>query len=373
MNVLAWDTETTTHSKGHPFDPRNKLVCWSYAYDDVATAVQWPDKHNCWELLEQANLMVGFNFKFDLQWIVKEGITYNPTKVWDVQIAEYILSHFTHMYPSLNEVCEKYGLPSKLDVIKLEYWDKGIQTDDIPWEILKEYATLDASLTLQCYYKQIETMSKAQITLCKLMSQDLSILREMEANGLPFDEHLCQVRAKELDEKISTINQDLSSFYPGIPIKFSSNDHLSAFLYGGVVKEDSKEFVGFFKTGVKAGQPKFKNIVIEHTLPRLYTPLKGSEMAKEGNYAVDEGTLRKLKGKASVVSKLLELAKMEKLNGTYYKGLIKLRELMHWPKGLLHGNFSQTGTRTGRLSSQKPNLQNMASDIQEVFVSKYND
>lgn len=154
---------------------------------------------------------------------------------------------------------------------------------------------------------------------------------------------------------------------------FNSGDHLSAFLYGGVVKEDSKEFIGFFKTGERKGQPKFKNVVIEHHLPRLYEPLKGSEMKKAGNYAVDEGTLRKLKGKKEVVNQLLELSKLEKLNGTYYKGLVKLREEMGWPVGILHGNFNQTTAATGRLSSSRPNLQNFASELQDIFISEYND
>ena len=379
MGPLALDVETTVSNKGHPFDPRNKLVCWSYAYSEDSGANLWKVSED-WDSGEHVNsligehdLIVGFNFKFDAQWLIKHGVHIPPTKVWDVQIAEYILSHFTHMYPSLNEICEKYSLPKKLDVIKLEFWDKGINTDAIPWPILSKYAKLDAELTLQCYLKQIELMSTKQVMLCKLMCQDMSILREMEANGLPFDEELCQTRAKELDVQISEINKTLSAIYPSIPINFGSNDHLSAFLYGGVVKEDSKEFIGYYKSGLKVGQPKFKNIVIEHHLPRLYTPLKGSEMAKEGNYAVDEGTLRKLKGKAGIVTMLLELAKLEKLNGTYYRGLIKLRETYQWPKGLLHGNYSQAGTRTGRLSSQKPNLQNMAGDIQELFISKYND
>lgn len=154
---------------------------------------------------------------------------------------------------------------------------------------------------------------------------------------------------------------------------FNSNDHLSAFLYGGIVKEDGKEFVGFYKSGEKAGQPKYKNVIIEHQLPRLYTPLKGSEMAKAGNFAVDEGTLRKLKGKRKVLDLVLELAKLEKLNGTYYRGLVKLRNEMHWEPNTLHGQFNQTTAATGRLSSSKPNLQNFASELQDIFISRYND
>lgn len=314
-----------------------------------------------------------FNGKFDLQWFAKLGIPYDSRKIWDVQLAEFILSNQTEPFPSLEETAQKYGFGGKLDVIKTEYWDKGINTDEIPWDVLSAYATLDAKLTLKCYYAQRELMTPAQIRLCQLQSQDLSILREMEWNGIPFDEQLCQVRAKELDDKISEVKRELASIYPNIPINFNSNDHLSAFLYGGVVKEDSKEFVGYFKGGQKAGQPKFKNVTIEHQLPRLYTPLKGSEMAKAGNFAVDEGTLRKLKGKRKVLDLILELSKMEKLNGTYYKGLISLREKMGWPEGVLHGNFNQTTAATGRLSSSKPNLQNFASELQDIFVSKYVD
>lgn len=334
-------------------------------------AVKWPNKEMLQKRIDEETVLVFFNGKFDLQWFVKEGIEYDPTKVWDVQLAHFILSNQTHRFPSLNEVCELYGLPTKPDVVKTEYWDKGVNTDAIPWEVLEEYAKHDAWVTLQCYHKQQELMTAPQKMLCKLQSQDLSILREMEANGIPFDEELCITRAKEMDDKISTLKQQLASIYPNVPVLFSSGDDLSAFLYGGVVKEDSKEFIGYYKTGERKGQPKFKNVVIEHVLPRLYQPLKGSEMKKEGNYATDEGTLRKLKGKRKVIDMLLELSKLEKLNGTYYKGLIKLREEMGWDKGILHGNFNQTTAISGRLSSSRPNLQNFASELQDIFVSRY--
>jgi DNA polymerase I-like protein with 3'-5' exonuclease and polymerase domains len=373
VNVLALDTEITTWNKGHAFDPRNKLVCYSACTSHESWADLWDgdSKTSLQQLITEADLYALFNAKFDLQWLVKEGLTYTPTKVWDCQLAHFILSNQTHRYPSLNEVAEHYGLPVKPNVVKTEYWDKGINTDAIPWHILEEYAIHDAQTTYQIYLRQREELTGNKLRLFRLQCQDLSLLREMEANGIPFDEELCQVRAKELDDKISTINTKLSEIYPNVPINFGSNDHLSAFLYGGVVKEDAKEFVGYFKSGERQGQPKYKNVVIEHTLPRLYQPLKGSEMAKAGNYAVDEGTMRKLKGNKSTVALLLELSKLEKLNGTYYKGLVKLREEMGWDVGILHGNFNQTTAQTGRLSSSRPNLQNFATELQDIFVSQY--
>lgn len=322
--------------------------------------------------MRQADLVVGANFKHDVGVLRKVGVDFSGVKVWDVQLAEFLLSRQTHKFPSLNLICEKYGIPKKLDVVKTEYWEKGIETEDVPWPILSEYAAHDAAVTLQCAEKQMEEMNPRMQTLCRLMGQDLLILQEMEHNGITYDEELCKKKSVELDNEISKIKEELSSIYSHIPINWSSGDDVSSFLYGGVVVEEVKEHIGFFKTGAKAGQPKYKNGVIEHQLPRLFEPIKGSELKKEGFYETNEGVLKKLKGPhKSVVDKLLRLSKLEKLNGTYYKGLPKLNEEMHWPKGKLHGQLNQTLAGTGRLSSSKPNQQNFASELQDIFISDY--
>lgn len=372
MNVLALDVESTIFNKGNPYDSRNKLVCFSGARSSSDFfAHKWHTATQVQGLVDEADLVIGFNFKFDYHWLAKHGVDLSTTTLWDVQIAEFILSNQTARFPSLDATCEKYGIAKKLDQVRTQFWEKGIDTDMVPWHILKEYAAHDAKVTLECYHAQRKLMTPAQVKLCFLMCQDLHILREMEANGLPYDEDLCKTRSVEVDDQISEIRTKLAAIYPNVPVNFSSNDDLSAFLYGGLVKEDGKEHVGFFKGGAKAGQPKYKNVTFEHTLPRLYEPLPGSELKKEGMFATDEGTLRKLKGNKEVVGLLLALAKLEKRNGTYYKGLVKLREEMHWPEGKLHGQFNQCVAATGRLSSSKPNLQNFDSELQDIFVSEY--
>lgn len=383
MNLLALDTEGPIFSKtelwrgNHYGDPR-PLVCWSEADNyfgyQVCSAHKWEPNRTkiIQEALDEADMVVGANFKHDVGVLRKVGVDFSGVKVWDVQLAEFLLSRQTHKFPSLDSICEKYGIPKKLDVVKTEYWEKGIETEDVPWPILSEYAAHDAAVTLQCAEKQMEEMNPRMQTLCRLMGQDLLILQEMEHNGITYDEELCKKKSVELDNEISKIKEELSSIYPHIPINWSSGDNLSSFLYGGVVVEEVKEHVGFYKTGAKAGQPKYKNGVIEHQLPRLFEPIKGSELKKEGFYETNEGVLKKLKGPhKSVVDKLLRLAKLEKLNGTYYKGLPKLNEEMHWPKGKLHGQLNQTLAGTGRLSSSKPNQQNFASELQDIFISDY--
>lgn len=374
MKLLTLDVETSTHNKGNCYDSRNSLVCCSgIASDSTAFCVPTSTISTVQGDIDKASLIIGFNFKFDLAWLKKAQLSFSGKQIWDVQIAEFILSNQTERLPSLNATCIKYSLDTKLDVVKTEYWDKGIDTVDIPWNILSEYAKRDVELTQACYYKQLELMTDKQIKLCYLMCQDLVVLQEMEETGLLFSEDLCRERSRDVSTRIEELQAVLHSIYPTVPINFASNDHVSAFLYGGIVKEDAKEHIGFYKTGIRAGEPKYKNTIIEHILPRLYTPLKGSEMAKEGNYAVDESTLRKLKGKSTVISQLLELSKLEKINGTYYEGLQKLRKEMFWEPNTLHGTFNQTIAQTGRLSSSRPNLQNFASDLQDIFISRYHD
>lgn len=214
--IRTFDVETTTHNKGNPYDKRNWLVCWSYyGSDGAGGAVHHLDPGNgplLASVFQDSDLVVGFNLKFDLHWARKLGVVYNPKKIWDVQIAEFILSNQTQRFPSLEETAQKYGFGGKEDVVKTQYWDKGIDTADIPWEILSSYAALDAKLTYQCYVEQLKRMTPKQIRLCQLQCQDLAILQEMEENGLPFDEELCRQKSIETEKRIEEIKLELEKY-----------------------------------------------------------------------------------------------------------------------------------------------------------------
>lgn len=302
MNPIAIDTETTTFNKGNPYDSRNELICWSAATDRGSDAMLWGDKSSLSVELDMgyADLVVGFNVKFDVAWLRKKGVSFKGVRIWDVQIAEFIISCQRSKFPSLNDTCTRYGVPTKLDIVKTEYWDKGIDTKDIPWPILREYAAYDAAATLQCYHAQLKVMTPAQIKLCKLMSQDMLVLQEMEQNGLVYDAELCLKRSEEMELETEKYKKELANFYPNIPINFNSGDDLSAFLYGGTIVESIKVHDGFYKSGLKKGQPRLKNDTIEHYLPQQFVPIKGSELLKEGFYETNEGCLKKLKGKNKV-------------------------------------------------------------------------
>ncbi|CAB4578347.1 MAG: DNA polymerase I [Actinomycetes bacterium] len=89
----------------------------------------------------------------------------------------------------------------------------------------------------------------------------------------------------------------------------------------------------------------------------LYTErgLSPGKKTKTG-YSTDAATLEKLRDQwPEFIDPLLQYREVEKLRGTYGTGL--LAEVA--PDGRIHATFNQTVARTGRLSSDQPNLHNI--------------
>ena len=82
---------------------------------------------------------------------------------------------------------------------------------------------------------------------------------------------------------------------------------------------------------------------------------------KDNNYSTSKDILDKLEGDYEIVRKVLEYRMYAKLYSNYIVGLTdEIKE-----DGRIHTIFNQTLTRTGRLSSERPNLQNIPVRIEE--------
>ena len=377
MSYLCLDVETTTFQKGNAFSRRNKMC--AFGVRGPFGAYSTTDIEGYLEALQHDvsnKTIVAFNAKFDLHWIKKYGIDFSSCSVWDCQLAAFLLSGQSTPYPSLDGVSSLYGLGRKLDVVLEEYWNKGIDTDSIPEEVLLDYLKQDLLLTEQVYHHQLKLFeSEPQLyKLFKLQCQDLLVLQEMEYNGMLFNTEEAEKQAIIEEARIKEIEQELMEGYEDIPINFQSRDHLSCYLYGGTIVHEERMPIGVYKTGAKVGLPRYKIVEYKYELPQLIKPPKGSELKKDGYYATDENTLRSIstsKQSRHRLDLILERSKSSKLIGTYYRGIPELIQTMDWPDGTLHGNFNQCVAISGRLSSSRPNLQNFAGEVDALLISRF--
>ena len=385
MKTLTLDVETTISNKGNPFDQTNKLVqvglksgtepvqVFNIEYGDEPFGGQLDEIQS---VIDSHDILIGFNIKFDLHWLKRYGIGFAEKRVWDCQLCQFIIGGQSTPYPSLNKTCDIYELESKLDIVATEYWKNGIDTTEVPLDILTEYLIKDVELTHQVFMKQAESTkdNPLMMRLMSLHNQDLLGLQEIEFNGLHFNQELSETLANELDEQISKLDRHLYDYHSFDNFNPNSNDHVSVLLYGGTIKYKVQEPDGVYKTGARQGQEKLKWVELEKQYDKLVTPLRRTELAKEGYYSTDEKTLRNLRGSKtakSVIQLLLTRSELNKRLGTYYQGLPKLITEMNWKQGIVHGQLNQCVARTGRLSSSKPNLQNFDSTIKGLFPSRY--
>lgn len=82
--------------------------------------------------------------------------------------------------------------------------------------------------------------------------------------------------------------------------------------------------------------------------------LPAKKKTKSG-YSTNAEVLEELADKHPIVRLVLEYRTLTKLSSTYVDGLLKEVE----PDGRVHSVFKQTETRTGRISSTEPNMQNI--------------
>jgi DNA polymerase I-like protein with 3'-5' exonuclease and polymerase domains len=403
-DYLFVDCETTIHADGNPFSRRNRLCAVGIEFN--GTYYEWDIEHGgkpyaealreIKALFDQAVCVVGFNLKFDLHWLRNYVPDIRVDRVWDCQLFEFIKSNQNAAFSSLNDAADEYLLPHKLDVVKTEYWDKGIDTLDVPRDLLFEYLRYDVELTRNVFENQYPMFTGNRRNLFLLHCLDEIVLAEIEFNGLVYDQPRSLALADEVGAKRAAVVEELNSLAPCPDINWNSADHISAVLYGGQIKYDSVETVTRqFKNHSRTYERK---CVKWHECPRQIEPPDRSETKPTSEwsdgilqrtnaerlekgeppfyriYSVDEQTLKGLlhhKRTRRLIRLILELANLKKLEGTYYRGVPKIMAEKCWPEGMIHGQINQCRAITGRTSSSAPNLQNFDGGLKDLFPSRF--
>lgn len=388
--ILFLDVETTTFNKGHPFDPRNKLVSYVYHINGITGFRHFTDpdfRSTILELVRSSSILCGFNIKFDLHWLRNLGvIPYPDVKVWDLQLGEFILSGQQNRFASLEDTYKSYGMDGKKSHEIEDYWNAGINTDEIPPDVLERRGLGDVQPLPELFKAQWSLLSPKQRTLVWLEGEDLKALADAEYNGIKFDMDKAQEKLQGLSHELKLIHDRLDKCLPsGIPIgcfNWDSGDHLSAFLYGGTIEFKYVSEVLTYKTGQKAGETYNRWATRSVDFQRRFKPLEGTEVAKTKDikdaptrfYQTDGPTLKQLSTRnteqRTILSLLDQRAKAIKVYEMIESILNKMKD-MNWENNYIHGQFNQNVVITGRLSSSGPNLQNTPPEVDELLMSRY--
>jgi DNA polymerase I-like protein with 3'-5' exonuclease and polymerase domains len=382
---VAIDVETTLNGNedvglAHPMHPDNRVVAWGIHKDLPGYDPQTTYTEGMFEALvnacDSSNVICGHNLAFDLMYLYK-----NPTlksllqerKIWDTQLAEYILSAQQTKWSSLDELSIKYGLPVKDDTIK-KYFQAGLGSDKIPPEELIPYLEQDVTNTLAIAKLQWQrAVDQGQLVLIETQMEALHATTEMQFNGLHIDRVALDKYTLVVVNDYVDVKLNLESIASKHVEDINSPKQWSQFFFGGTKKVKVKEEVGFYKNGKVKTKLMDKEIVLKPFIK--YTPDPDKVSAKTGQVSVDDSVLGDMlkhtfdKEAVAIIESLLKYRELSKQLSTYVQGLSK-----HIIGDYIHGKLNHTATVTGRLSSTNPNLQNISNNpIKQIFNSRWGD
>ena len=323
---LAVDTETW----GKEYDLRdgrgsaNGLsIAYHFAGGIVSEYFGFRNPHGSRTVAEQAVIggllqshpcLIFHNAKFDLVSLSTIGINYTG-KFYDTMLMSHLidentmskgLDHLAHLY--LKDPGKK---KEDIFVNSLKYFG----WKNLPVDCVRAYAAYDAELTLRLWeFLQVEWARQFLECIWEERQQFVRLIIKMEAQGVRTDDNLVKSEFSRGQARMQEI-QSLLGLNPG-----SRND-LETLLIDTLHLSVLKETPG--------GQPSFDKTV----MPQY------------------EVLLEKLNNPTAAL--VLEYRGYQTATGLNYKPMAELLS----PDGRLRPNYKLHGTVTGRLSCEKPNLQ----------------
>ena len=228
-----------------------------------------------------------------------------PYSTMDVMIASYLLNY--NVKDDIANVAATLGY-------ELEFSNKKekLSLEELALRNIKR-AKFIYDITERLYNEMRE---KEVFSLYQEIELPLStVLAKMELEGISCDKKVLDDMGIDIQKRIKVLEENIYS-YSGVEFNISSPKQL--------------------------GEVLFDKLSLPH-----------GKKNKQG-YSTDEATLSKLK-EYPIVRDVLEYRMLMKLYTTYIEGL---KNNIH-SDGKIHTIYTQTLTRTGRLSSIEPNLQNI--------------
>lgn len=289
---------------------------------------------------------VGANLLYDVGWLAEEGI-YVQGPLFDVQHAEALLDERARV--GLDVLAGKYLNAHKEGSLLYQWCSDfygGPATDRqrkniwrSPPSLVGPYGEADAALPLQIMEHQWPLLAKeGLLDLFHMECELIPLLVAMRFRGVPVDVARAEELYDTLGGEVDQLNARLASAV-GFHVNVNSGDDLA--------RAFDRHGIPYGKTA--GGKPSFTAGFledVEHEIGRL----------------------------------VVDIRQREKLRGTFIKSYI----LDNHVNGIVYGTFNQLrgeggGTRSGRFSSDSPNLQNiptrteLGKQIRRIFADKINN
>lgn len=232
----------------------------------------------------------------------KIGITLNK-RYYDLMISAYLLNY--NVKDDIAYLSNQFG-------VEIPFYDKK-SDEDIKQTIMQK------AKFIYDFYPTFEEKMKNEnvIDLYNNIELPLSkVLAKMEINGIRIDKLVFESMKKEISIKMELTSLDIYNMV-GEEFNISSPKQLGEILF-----------------------------------EKLHLPF--AKKNKTG-YSTDQSILNKLTNFHPVINKITEYRMLSKLYSTYIEGLMNIVQ----EDSKIHTIYTQTLTRTGRLSSIEPNLQNI--------------
>lgn len=337
--------------------------------------------------------LVGHNIGFDLQYLMQaervnafkkhgceqDWTTVKPLFLWDTMKFHHIQTGRGNPNPSLEKVAAWWKIPFKKDTEIKERFKAGIGADQIDEALLYEYLEGDVRATAEIFAKQKEycTQQGEKFTNYILeMMKSIETTTSISNTGLSFDVLGATKERDKLEEELTLLEETFkkkwekywvedaeTAFNPGSPLQ------IETLLWGGnikvplteVVKDEDGEPV-LYKTGARKGQVKTrKATTIQYIEPlvqeRIINLFKRKGWETKSSAQTLSNLVKYEKDIAGAFAKdILKLRNKAKSITTYYKPYLNFAV-----NGTIHPSYNHCVTQTGRLSSSKPNMQNINS------------
>lgn len=241
------------------------------------------------------------------------------------------IKKYTHNCKALFAYTEKNSIDVKniaFDTLLAGYLLNPNSSD---YSVISLADSYRASVIIDCDEELIR-----EAALLKPLTEKLS--KEIEENGE--------------NELLSDIEIPLAQVLSSMELCGFKVDYSGIYEYGLMLDKKINELVeSIYSYGgeFNINSPKQLGVVL---FEKLQLPVK--KKTKTG-YSTNAEVLESLYDEHPIIPAILEYRTIQKLKSTYCDGLIKVIE----PDSRIHSTFQQTETRTGRLSSTEPNLQNI--------------